>query len=266
MFACSNYNRNRGAGQGAFVKKNKLTDETIFPSENGGVGDSANKYKILVIGQVENENTIRREIFKQTVQPSDVTFWVDTEPAQGLNERRDRIAQNHSNLWYMVHQSNADLVWQVENDCVFTENTLEKLLADYEKLKSPTFGYVSGIQVGRHGVYALGAWHFPTNRESFWSVDYMNTGLVECDATGFYCLLAERETWLKGMSSWNGEAWGPDVNFALSLRDQGYKIYVDMDIKVGHKVRRGIIHPDDPSTCNVSFYINDNGEWKYKIS
>lgn len=226
--------------------------------------------KILCIGSVEDRTNIDKQIQGQTLQPDLTVIYVDPNPVKSdsdilvLDQRRKRIAENHQALRQIVlGNPEYDLIWQVEGDCIFKPDTLSVLVERYQ-LNTPKtkLGYVSGVQVGRHGIRALGAWHFPS-RDEFYSVDHAAKGLVEVDATGFYCLLASREAWLNGQCFWDGERWGPDVNFGLSLREQGYSIYADLDIPVGHKVERGELWPDATSVCNVRFY-KDNGRWKYK--
>lgn len=231
--------------------------------------------RILAIGQVEDRRNIDKQILKQSLPPDRVILYEDKNPAEKMAGRRQRIAENHQKLIDIVKAyPDYDLIWQVEGDCIYTPDTLQLLVRSYEQLDSPLFGYVSGVQVGRHGIYALGAWHFSDNREEFQSVDHTVKGAIEVDATGFYCLLAKRDAWLKGVCSWNGEHWGPDVNWGLSLRQQGYKLYADTNIPVGHRlIRRTIggqlidheIWPDQASTCNVRFKRGDNG-WEYNTS
>mgnify|MGYP006143716601 CR=1 FL=1 len=215
--------------------------------------------KVLCIAQVEDRTNLDAQILKQTVQPNRVIFHVDEQPAIGISARRVRISENHGRLQEVVKAYKPDLVWQVEGDCDLPEDCLERLLLHYDKLKDDDFGYVSGIQVGRHGIYCLGAWHNFTD-DSFESIDYKLTGLQRVDATGFYCLLAPTDVWLSGKCEWTDEPWGPDVNWGLSIPG---KKYVDMDLHIGHIVSRGVIRPDGISTCNVRFEKRD-GKWKYK--
>lgn len=218
--------------------------------------------QILAIAQVEDRTNLDAQILKQTVQPSCTIFYVDTDPATTIETRRKRIADNHKKLELYVKAYKPDLVWQLEGDCELQPDTLERLIDDYKKLESPDLAYISGIQVGRHGLYCLGAWTDFTE-DSFLSLDHTKQGIQPVDATGFYCLLAPTEAWLQGQAEWNGEPYGPDVAWGLSLRAKGYKIYADMDIHVGHIVKNGIIRPSDMSTCNVAF-SKINGTWKYK--
>lgn len=218
---------------------------------------------ILAIAQVEDAKNIDKQIAKQTYQPTSKFIHLDEKPARGINSRRRRIAENHQILQDKVKEVKPDLVWQIEGDCDLPEDTLSKLVADYMELRGKDFGYVSGIQVGRHGLYCLGAWQFQEDFKMFKSLDYKAKGIQEVDASGFYCLLAPADVWLKGLCEWDWDTWGPDVNFGISLKAQGYKIYCDMGIKIGHITARGTIHPDNPSTENVIFTESD-GKWSYK--
>ena len=218
------------------------------------------KPRVLVIGQVEDETHIIQEIAKQTVQPDEVHIMVDFDPAKTINSRRKRIAYNHNFLKDAARKYKVDLIWQVEGDAVLPPDCLERLLQDYEVLKGEDFAYVSGIQVGRHGLYCLGAWVDMTDT-GFQSLDFNKVGSQEVDATGFYCLLADKDTWLTGRASWTDEPYGPDVVWGLSIEG---KKYCDMDLHIGHKVKNGIIKPTDASTCIARFFKNEKGEWKYK--
>lgn len=219
--------------------------------------------KILAIAQLEDRTSPDQQILKQTVQPDRVIWHEDKNPAEGINARRIRIAENHKLLQDIVKAYQPDLVWQLEGDSLLPDNCLEVLIENYKELKHPTFGYISGVQVGRHGIYALGAWHVSENE--FSSVDYRLKGIQEVDATGFYCLLSPAYVWLKGVAHWTDEPYGPDVNWALSLKSQGFRNYANMDLQIGHKTKRGEIWPTHASTSNVRFVKTDSG-WKYRTS
>lgn len=215
--------------------------------------------RILALASVEDRANLDAQILKQTFKPWRTVFYIDEDPEHSPDGRRKRIAENHTKLQAIVKAYKPDLVWQVEGDSVLEPDTLERLVRRYQELNSKDFGYISGIQVSRHGLYCLGAWRNFTDT-SFESLDYTLKGIQEVEATGFYCLLMERDKWLSGTASWNGEPWGPDVNFCLSLP---YKKYVDMDITIGHQIKSGVIRPEHMSTCNVRFNLK-NGKWVFK--
>jgi len=221
--------------------------------------------KILCVGQIEDKDkdSIATQIEKQTVQPDVIRLHLDETPAEGINERRKRIVENHTFLTEIVNEEQPDLVWQVEGDSWFEPDTLERLLAHHKKMsmENANLGYVSGVQVGRHGLYTLGAWQFEEDG-GFHSLDFKAKGLQSVDATGFYCLLAETDVWLKGTPHWTNEPYGPDVNFGLSLKNQGFDIFADPELHIGHIYKNGIIKPTSLSTCNVRFFERNN-RWEY---
>lgn len=223
---------------------------------------------ILVVAQVEDRGNLDKQIAKQTIQPDDVFIYIDKNPANTIDTRRQRIAENHKILVEAVKKYKPDFVWQLEGDVDLPEDCLERLIKDHEELSKfdHRVGYVSGIQVGRHGLYCLGAWRFPNNKDSetFESLNYKLNGLQHVDATGFYCLLASTDIWLKGkVYWWESTPYGPDVNFGLSLSEQNYNLYCDMSLTIGHIVKKGIIRPEHASTCNARFY-EENGRWKFQ--
>lgn len=219
--------------------------------------------KILCVCAVEAKDYeyVKEQIAKQDLQPDEVFIYVDNQPADGINERRKRISVNQKILQTYVKNSKADIIWQIEGDGELKNDTLYKLFRDYMELRDNGFGYISGVEVGRHGLYCLGAWHVADDKKSFKSVNYNSNGIIQVDATGWYCLMARKDIWLKGISFWQGQAWGPDVNWGLSLN---YNKYVDMDIQIGHKANGTVIYPTDNAVSNVEFKLN-NDKWEYKI-
>lgn len=216
--------------------------------------------RICVIAQVEDESNLRQQIAKQTLKPNEVYIYTDPSPARTVTMRRRRIADNHElHLKKLVESSDCDLVWQLEGDVDLPNNALEELYASYLMYRGDDFGYVSGIQVGRHGLYCIGAWQNITDT-TFNSIDPKLKGIQEVQATGFYCLLAPKDVWLSGVASWTDEPYGPDVVWGLSLNK---KIYVDMDLAIGHVVERGVILPSHLSTCQA-FFTKINNQWTYK--
>lgn len=227
--------------------------------------NNSDNLKILVIAQVEDDANVIRQIEKQTLQPDYAYVYVDEKPASGIDERRKRIAKNHEvYLRQAVESIDCDYVWQIEGDGIMDEFTLSDLVDSYFEVESDNIGYMSGAEVGRHGVQCIGGWHFNKDRTRFASVDFRNEGIVPIDASGFYCLFMRKEVWLEGVCYWSGERWGCDVNWGLSLRDKGYKHYMDTRIQIGHATNRGILNVKDRNTSNVEFWLKD-GDWKYKI-
>ena len=217
---------------------------------------------VFCTGQITADQLehVKEQIAKQTIQPTWAIFYIDDDPATGIDNRRRRIAENHQYLVELVKRQKCDYVWQIEGDSVIPPDALEKLISTTKKLKD--FGFITGVQVGRHGVYCIGAWHIDNDRKRFKSVDYRRTGLIEIDASGWYCMLAKKDVWLKGRASWTDERYGPDVVWGLTIKEPKY---IDMAVKIGHKTSRGIISVDDKSTCIAEFtYKNSENRWIFK--
>ena len=216
-------------------------------------------FKIACIASIieKQRDLTVEQILKQTIQPDKVHFYIDDKPVTGLENRRVRIAENQTKLQAIVERmTDIDLVWQIEGDGILPHNALERLITHY--YDHPAI--YSGVEVGRHGLYCLGAWHIARDRQSFQSVDYRLHGLQRVDAMGLYCFLMAKEPYLYAKPSWNNHRWGPDVNFFLS---SPVDKYVDMDLHVGHQIRGGIIMPTDASTCNARFW-KENKEWRFE--
>jgi len=226
--------------------------------------------RVLVVAQVQEDQLefAKQQLDKQTFQNFVRAIYVDSQPAKGINARRRRISDNHTLLRaevkFRLDQEKFDYIFQFEGDSELPEDCIEQMIKTAEPLESNEFGYLTGVQVGRHGLYCIGAWHFTEDRKSFSSVDHTKKGVIEIDASGFYCLLADPKAWLQGVASYNEERWGPDVNFGLSLKECGYKIYADMDLQIGHKSTNGIIGLDNHNLCTVDFIL-EGDKWRYKV-
>lgn len=216
--------------------------------------------RILAVAAVEDYKNVDAQIAKQTIQPDDKIIFVDPTPAKGIDNRRRRIADNQKRLQHLVSKLDYDLIWQLEGDVDLPENCLETLIKNYKELKQKdkNFGYVSAIQIGRHGLYCIGAWvNFRFGH--FESIDYHLKGLQPVEATGFYCLLASKKVWLSGKCQWTNEPYGPDVVWGLSINKRKY---VNMDLHIGHIIKSGTILPEHLSTTTAVFDLQD-GRWKY---
>lgn len=216
---------------------------------------------ILCVAQVEDSTNLERQIAKQTIQPDEIKIFVDVNPGKNITDRRIRIAENHQRLRQFVIESEPMLVWQLEGDVELPDNCLERLYGQYLRLQEPDFGYISGIQVGRHGLYCIGAWRNFTD-DSFESIDHTLKGVQQVEATGFYCLLAPASVWLSGVATWTDEPYGPDVTWGRSIPQ---KKYVDMGLHIGHNIKTGTIEVGHMSTC-TAYFKKINGRWEYKQS
>lgn len=142
-----------------------------------------------------------------------------------LMERRKRIAAIKNESRDLIGP--CDYVFGIEDDTIIPSHALRKLLDDYAIY--PYAGLIEGVELGRWGVPYVGAWraddvYEPTKIESIMP----GSGLEEIDAGGFYCYLTKYENYVKhDYAPLGNNDLGPDVNYGIWLRQQGFKNYVD---------------------------------------
>lgn len=230
---------------------------------------------VMAVAQVEDRANIDAQIKKQTTQPDRIFILVDKNPAApavslaaNINARRAKIAANHQLLRKAVMKTKPDLVWQLEGDGELPENCLDRLISSYRQLRAENsrLAYVSAVQVGRHGLCVIGAWHFNDGpNQKYSSADPVAKGIISVDATGMYCLLADARAWLEGQCAWDGQPYGPDVVFGLSLKAKKYDIYIDMGLAVGHITENKTLYPHNVSVCRAEFYKDESkNKWLYR--
>lgn len=145
--------------------------------------------------------------------------------------RRQRIADIHNEIKPLIN--NCDYVLVVEDDTVIPANTIKKLLDDMAGRSSA--GFVSGVQIGRWGYNHIGAWKVDDiyNTKKVTSMP-VGKDVESADAAGLYCCLIKKDVYLNHTFSPFEDVLGPDVNFGISLRQQGYQNYVDFSLKCKH--------------------------------
>jgi len=156
-----------------------------------------------------------------------------------LTNRRLRISDIHNEAKkYIV---DCDYIFGIEDDTLFPNDTLKKLLAHY--LRNPYMGFVEAIELGRWGIPYIGAWKV----DNIYDVQKIESlpdqkGLVKIDAGGFYCFLTTRDNYMMNyFKPFEINSLGPDVQFGIELRRQGLENYADFDIKCIHKKKEGDI-------------------------
>lgn len=206
---------------------------------------------------------------------SDVVFkhsTHSTKPMEGnIPNARNRIAQLRNESKEVV--ADTKYVFSFEDDTIIPSDSFYKLRKSFYLANeaNPT-GLVSGVQVARHGLKVLGAWHvdnaqFPTEITSLGKNEVATT-LAEVSGTGFYCYLTPTKLYKEATYGWH-EPVGPDVYYGLWLRTKGLSVYVDQSVVCGHKVgteRAGykVLMPDNVDVIQARF--TKHGEtWKHEI-
>jgi len=220
--------------------------------------------RVLVVANVESEELVREQITKQILPPGivpedvlpfDFLILTDKKPAVGIEARRTRIAELQTDLQaevanhldYNELEPENVLVWQLEGDSVVPEDALAILIRRFLKNENAVY---SGVQIGRHGLYCIGAWHITNDDTVLESVDHRLKGTQVVAGMGMYCYVVRADYFIKARCWWNGERWGPDVNW---FRSMPLPKLVDMDLHIGHYYKGGIIEVDSLATCNARF-------------
>lgn len=180
------------------------------------------------------------------------------QPSVGsVHRRRQRIADIHNEI--KTELAPTDYVFLIEDDTLVPINALKKLMSVAE-LRSDV-GIVSGIELGRWGYEHIGAWRVDDVYETrvIKSVP-LGEGVQPVDATGLYCCVMRAKLYLEHTFA-PMEAIGPDVELGLWLRQQGYKNYVDFDVRCHHLTKRGAIEVGKSAIVVVKLEKQENGKW-----
>lgn len=174
-----------------------------------------------------------------------------------IRRRRKRISDIHNEIKEQIPE--CDFVLSVEDDTVIPASGLEKLLKDH--IKFPHAGIISAVELGRWGFLHVGAFnvddvYVPTVVKS---VPLLH-GVQEVDATGLYCCLVRFVIYRNHNFEPFEDVLGPDFNFGLQLRKEGYKNYIDYDIHCHHLTQKGAIIPSQSQIVQVKIE-KENGEW-----
>lgn len=179
-----------------------------------------------------------------------------------LNHRRKRIADIHNFAKQYIRKS--DYIFCVEDDTTFGIDTLTRLMDNYRIV--PFAGMIQGTQIGRHGIPHYGAWRvdeiynpteiksmMPPDTNKKWDTSWVQK-ITECDAGGLFCMLTKAEAYMAHtFKPFDTGDLGPDFDYGLELRKQGYKNYTDWSITCHHHTKRGVISPSTTTTQTVLF-------------
>lgn len=179
--------------------------------------------------------------------------------------RRLRISDIHNQLKQYIDE--CDFIFGIEDDTLVPKNALLNLLRDYT-LK-PYAGFIEGVELGRWGVYYVGGWksddiYKSTKLSSVMPPNDPRT-LQEIDAGGFYCFMTRRDTYLSHkFDTFENNSLGPDVNFGMTLRKEGFMNYIDWNINCIHINKdKNISYPK--MTPQQIEFIKKNNTWSYIV-
>ena len=179
-------------------------------------------------------------------------------PSVGSVKRhRQRIADVHNDIKPLI--KDCDYIFLLEDDTLPPLNTLEVLVKNYSEY--PFAGFISAVEIGRWGYEMIGGWcaNDVYNPEEITSIA-RGEGIVTVDAAGLYCCLIKRDHYMKHFFKPFQDILGPDVDFGLELRKQGYFNYVNHDLKCKHLTKRGEINFQNAEIVQVQVKKLDH-EW-----
>jgi hypothetical protein len=172
--------------------------------------------------------------------------------------RRQRIADVKTQSKELIAQCDGEIVIGFEDDTVFTDMDLMRLI---RPLNDPKVGFVEGVQCGRWGVKMIGAWAV----DDYKSPKRIETllpskGYQEIDGGGWYGYATRKELYLEHDYNWPNVPWGPDVEYGLWLRNKGLKCLIDWETVFGHSDHGRILYPDTKVT-KIIYNKDVNGQW-----
>ena len=170
--------------------------------------------------------------------------------------RRKRISDIHNEVKKSI--SKCDYIFLLEDDGIIKSNALEMLFKEY--LIDPYIGFVSGLEIGRWGYPHIGAWTVDSiyDTKFFYSIDKPQN-VTNVDASGFYCLLTRYETYMSHVfKPYGNNQLGPDVDFGIELRKQGYINKVHDKVLLDHLTDDHIISFSNTETVKLEIGISGN--------
>lgn len=162
-----------------------------------------------------------------------------------VRRRRQRIADIHNELKQYLLK--CDYVFLIEDDGILPLNALKVLLSHYSM--NSYAGFISGAEIGRWGYTVVGVWKIVGDIYNINHIESMippkeafrGSALEECDAAGIYCSLTRRDNYMNHTFKPFEDVLGPDSDWGFSLRQQGFKNYVDWGIRLDHLTKNGKI-------------------------
>lgn len=177
--------------------------------------------------------------------------------------RRMRIADIHNEI--KKHIKQAEYIFGIEDDTIIPRNALVKLMKAY--LDNPHAGMIEGVELGRWGVPYVGAWKCDDiyNPSQFKSLKPKD-GIEEIDAGGFYCFMTKAEVYMAHTFAAYHGLLGPDVNYGMWLRQQGYMNYIHWGVQCIHKHKGGDIDLSNTEAAQIEFtYSDQSNRWLQKV-
>lgn len=154
------------------------------------------------------------------------------------------IAENRNYIVYQAINNKSDYLLMIDADMTFLPDTLDKLLSNDKDICGVAYHSRGSTDIVKIVPDIMSI--VETNKGKYINLEeekdpkYKKT--FECYATGTGIILIKVNIFRKIMTPWFEFTWhsngkckeGEDWNFCFKAKDEGYKIYCDPTIKVGH--------------------------------
>lgn len=237
--------------------------------------ENTNLAFIIDIGEDIEDNEVGKKIYNRIMDEMNRTryrkFLITRNYDHHVNGanipvRRKRIAEIHNQSKELISALDGEFVLGLEDDTVFTNLCIDRLITPFVNPVVQPIGFVTAYEAGRWQNKIIGVWGFddPINPQQCWT-ELPGKGYEECDAAGMYCYLTPKDLYLKhDYYSEDWQPWGPDVNYGLWLRQQGYQNLVDWSQPCGHIDGDRIITPNDNLYVEQFWYDEAYKGWVRK--
>lgn len=148
------------------------------------------------------------------------------------------IARIRNDLVTQALDSGCTHLLMLDTDQVYRDSDL------IAKLLLHDLDVVNGLVYRRYPPFDHLCMKWDDNEKRYYKADdeeVFKKGLVEVDATGTGCVLYKTDVFKKIKQPWfefnvddHGKAIGEDINFCKKLKEQGYKLFVDCSVNIGH--------------------------------
>jgi GT2 family glycosyltransferase len=141
------------------------------------------------------------------------------------------VEENRNNIFEL--SKGADWLLMADSDMVFESWQLPKMIKD---MQDKDADLICGVFRAGHSPHDYTIY---TNLDTFERLDKEHQGIIPIEGCGTaFILIGKRvlENFTKPFYriDRDGKRLGQDISFCLRLRDAGYKMYCDTDIKIGH--------------------------------
>ena len=168
----------------------------------------------------------------------DDDFSGDTDTIKG---RRIRISNIHNQIRSILTSdykfAKSNYIFGVEDDTIVPPDALIKLHHGY--MIYPNAGFIEGLELGRHSDTYVGAWRvddiYTTSSFTSLSEQDISGEIQPIDSGGLYCFLTKYHAYIDHIfKPFENNDLGPDANFGISLRRDGYENFIDTSIRCIH--------------------------------